>query len=481
MQKKNSSAIDLRKSAKIVKHIALIFVLASFLGCSSGERATLEPDSEGERTIPFQTDITVTIDDNVYDLNTTSHTACLNQYKNLADRVVIPDHIIFKGETYKIVALGDKVFYENKDVTDCQLPKSVIEIGHQAFAYSGITSIDLTNVIYIGDYSFQHCHELSYIKIGSATTNYGIEVFGGALCKHVELSEGIITIPSGLFFRSALESIALPEGLEKIESYAFAQTKLKSLIIPYSLNDIGEGAFVNNQLNEISVHQQNPRYDSRQDSNAIIETSTGQLIQGSSATFVPQDINSIGDHAFEGIKGLTKLKIPGNILSIGMSSFENSGLTSIIIPSSIETIGNQAFKGCPIDSIVIEDGESILDLTTAFGYEDQNASSGVSYLSYGRPSKGLLLPNLETLTIGHKNKEEDIFQLVSKILSSSKEDKLKKIISEITNPEEVTFTVNQFVPAWIYSKTILYVPKGTDESYRRAYGWMNFANIQEIR
>ena len=481
MQKKNSSAIvSLRKSTKIATHIALSFVLASFLGCSSDENATFEPDSEGERTIPFQTDLTVTIDDNIYGLNKTSHTACLNQYKNLADRVVIPDYIIFKGETYKIVALGDKVFYENKDLTNCQLPKSVIEIGHQAFAHSSISSIDLTNVIYLGDYSFQHCHELSYVKIGSATTHYGIDVFSGAFCKHVELSEGIITIPSGLFFGAALESIALPEGLEKIESYAFAQTKLKSLIIPHSLNDIGEGAFVDNQLSEISVHRQNSRYDSRQNCNAIIETSTGKLIQGSSATFVPQDINSIGDHAFEGIKGLTKLKIPDNISSIGMSSFENSGLTSIIIPSSIEVIGNQAFRGCPIDSILIEDGESILDLTTAFGYDDKNASSDVSYLYYGRPSKGLILPNLETLTIGHKIKEEDIYQLVSKILSSSKEDKLKTIISEITNPEEITFTINQFVPAWIYSKTILYVPKGTGDSYKRAYGWMNFANIQEI-
>ncbi len=78
-------------------------------------------------------------------------------------------------------------------------------------------------------------------------------------------------------------------------------------------------------------------YDSRDNCNAIIETSidgTYELIVGCNNTIIPDSVTRIGASAFYGCTGLTSITIPNSVTRIGDSAFEGcTGLTSIIIES----------------------------------------------------------------------------------------------------------------------------------------------------
>lgn len=80
----------------------------------------------------------------------------------------------------------------------------------------------------------------------------------------------------------------------------------------------------------------------------------GELTQNSipsSYTLVSANIGravtSIGDHAFDGCRGLVDVTIPNTITSIGNAAFiVCQSLTSITIPSPVATLGTSVFQDC---------------------------------------------------------------------------------------------------------------------------------------
>ena len=123
---------------------------------------------------------------------------------------------------------------------------------------------------------------------------------------------------------------------------------LTSVTIPNSVTSIGIAAFSGcSGLTSIHVDDNNPKYYSRNNCNAIIEKETNTLVAGCKNTNIPNSVTSIGDGAFEGCSGLTSIEIPNSVTSIGDAAFFGcSGLTSIEIPNSVTSIGNYAFGGC---------------------------------------------------------------------------------------------------------------------------------------
>lgn len=88
-------------------------------------------------------------------------------------------------------------------------------------------------------------------------------------------------------------------------------------------------------------------YDSRENSNAIINTHSNTLVTGCKNTNIPNSVTSIGDVAFEGCSGLTSITIPNSVTTIGEAAFRNcSDLTSVTIPNDLYSISNSAFEVC---------------------------------------------------------------------------------------------------------------------------------------
>ena len=145
--------------------------------------------------------------------------------------------------------------------------------------------------------------------------------------KNVKLGEGILSLGNNVFFNC---------------------TNLTKIQIPASLTDIGMWAFVYcESLSEINVSKDNLRYDSRDNCNAIIETSSNTLIQGCKSTIIPDTVTSIGDGAFDGQTELTNINIPYTVTSIGTNAFAYcENLINIIIPSNVTDISGSVFEGC---------------------------------------------------------------------------------------------------------------------------------------
>ena len=165
-----------------------------------------------------------------------------------------------------------------------------------------------------------------------------------------------------------LVSVSIPNSVTKIGSGAFRGCSgLTSIEIPCNVTSIGGGAFIGcSGLTSIIVAYDNTVYDSRNNSNAIIETSTNTLVTGCQNTVIPNSIRTIESYAFG----------------------DCTGLTSLFIPNSVVWINNYAFNGCiSLKNLHIEDGEELY-----LGYNYANGEGVGKSLFYDSP--------LETLYLG---------------------------------------------------------------------------------
>lgn len=110
-------------------------------------------------------------------------------------------------------------------------------------------------------------------------------------------------------------------------------------------------------LTKITVGKDNPRYDSREDCNAIIVTETDKLVIGCEKTKIPESVKSIGKRAFQNCAGLLDVEIPKNVITIGENAFSGcNGLENVIVPEGVTVIENGVFSGCSrLISIVLPD------------------------------------------------------------------------------------------------------------------------------
>ncbi len=103
------------------------------------------------------------------------------------------------------------------------------------------------------------------------------------------------------------------------------------------------------------VDKENTVYDSRDNCNAIIKTSTNSLIAGCKNTVIPNSVTSIGGGAFENCSSLTSITIPNSVTSIGWYAFCNcSNLQTVYCNAEqLPESTNEIFHGSPISSAVL--------------------------------------------------------------------------------------------------------------------------------
>ena len=241
-----------------------------------------------------------------------------------------------RAETAGVENNGDFQIDENGVLTEYLgdggnviIPEGVTSIGDNVFwDCSGLTSITIPDsVTEIGNYAFQNC--------------------------------------------SGLTSVTIPKSVTNIRAYAFSGCSgLTSITIPKSVTGLWSEAFWGcSGLTSIIVEKGNPKYDSRDDCNAIIETESNTLMQGCSKTVIPEGVTSIGTFAFDGYSGLTSVVIPEGVTSIGAAAFRGcSGLTSVTISKSVTDIMAQAFRDCSgLTSVTIPGSVTSIE-DNAFGY-----------------------------------------------------------------------------------------------------------------
>ena len=211
------------------------------------------------------------------------------------------------------------------------------------------------SVTSIGDYAFRLCNGLTSIMIPNSVTSIGDYAFKSS---------------------NGLTSIMIPNSVTSIGRGAFEDCRgLTDMVIPNSVTSIGKYALSYCwELASIHVESGNAIYDSRDNCNAIIETSSNTLIAGCKNTIIPNSVTNISSYAFDGCYGLTSIIIPNSVTSIGSGAFSDCrGLTDIVIPNSVTSIGSGAFYCC-YGLTSIEIGNSV----TSIGYQALNYCSNLT-------------------------------------------------------------------------------------------------------
>jgi len=150
----------------------------------------------------------------------------------------------------------------------------------------------------------------------------------------VTFSSGLnimVTIGDRAFYGcSALTSLNLGDRVDSIGLDAFNSCGLTSVTIHNSVTFIGPRAFAAcPDLTHIFVWNNNSVYDSRDNCNAIIETSSNTLIVGCKNSIIPNSITTIGQFAFWNCGELASIHIPNSVTSIDSGAFSYcSGLTT---------------------------------------------------------------------------------------------------------------------------------------------------------
>lgn len=175
-----------------------------------------------------------------------------------------------------------------------------------AFKYDRKVCVEILNdtVKVITDLSFKGCTALTRIIIPNSVEFLDAETFSGC---------------------SALTDISIPSSVTKIRGSLFCDcTALASISIPNSVTEIGNWAFCGcTALVSIKVDPANPRFDSRGECNAIIETITNEFIAGCKSSVIPNSVKEIGTSAFEGCTGLTSIIVPDSVVYIHRDAFYN--------------------------------------------------------------------------------------------------------------------------------------------------------------
>ena len=242
----------------------------------------------------------------------------------------IVSDVTLRGNHYEVLGIVERAFEKCKGFDTVIIPDGVRSIGGYAFwecVY--LTSLTIPgSVTSIGKSAFGGCSGLTSVTIPGSVTSIGDGAFSGCSgLTSLTIPNGITSIGDYAFSRcSGLTSLTIPSSVTSIGKSAFSGCSgLTSLTIPSSVTSIGDNAFLGcSGLTSINVESGNPKYDSRDNCNAIIETATNTLINGCSKTIIPSSVTSIGESAFEYC----------------------SGLTSVTIPNSVTSISNGAFSGC---------------------------------------------------------------------------------------------------------------------------------------
>jgi len=122
-----------------------------------------------------------------------------------------------------------------------------------------------------------------------------------------------------------LLTIKLSNSLTTIDGNAFnGCSGLLNINIPSSVTSLKSNAFNGcSSLTSMTVASGNTVYDSRNNCNAIIETSNNRLIHGCQNTIIPDNVTSLAQYAFAWCSTLTNITIPASVTRINMSAFKN--------------------------------------------------------------------------------------------------------------------------------------------------------------
>lgn len=142
--------------------------------------------------------------------------------------VIIPDSVEFKGKLYEVVYIDDYAFCYCENMSSLTIPSSIRTIFDFAligcFNLKDLILEDSNRDIIIRSGNFEHLHLDSLymgrnIEIGTYTS------FPDGSPSKLTITQSVTTISEGLFAYSGISELSLPSSLKTIGKYAFSGCK----------------------------------------------------------------------------------------------------------------------------------------------------------------------------------------------------------------------------------------------------------------
>lgn len=326
------------------KLISLLLALAVFAPCS------VFAQNRTETVKLDDSDITLELTE-----NDTGWTLSGCRPHSFVGELIIPDKV--KGRP--ITKIGQRAC-SGMDIQSVTMGDSVTEIGFMAFnkceklesskisrslqtieddAFNGcgkLKSITLPDSLtYIDDSAFAGCG-IETVTLSKNIQWLGSGVFSGSALKHIEIPEGITTLPYQTFmYCSSLESIVLPSGLKAVGPQAFKDSGIKSLTLPEGTEKIDYGAFEHSKIESIKLPNTLKTIEHR----AFFQSALKEI-------YIPDSVEFIGHSAFRYCHNLEKLRLSENLTSVEDNLLQCAPIVSLKIPDSVKKIGSIPFYGC---------------------------------------------------------------------------------------------------------------------------------------
>lgn len=309
-------------------------------------------------------DDTTTFDDGILTYTVTSGidveiTSCVSSATNVS---IMPEI-----DGYNIVSIGEDAFSNCTSLQSVTIPYTVTSIGEAAFygctALKAITIPDAVTKIENG--TFFDCEALTTVDLGSGVTEIGDMAFGYCTAlEELTIPEQVTTIGDEPFYYDYnLSTIHLPEGLTTWGDYMFyGCASLESVDISAKLEDIGAIPFLGcSTLKTLNLSEDNQTY-ALVDGNLYNAEQSVLYVYPAGKTeesfTVPDGVLVVYAGAFLNAANLTSITFNQDLQYIGEMAFDFcTGLTDISIPESVETIGDTAFADCTALTSVTFEGD----------------------------------------------------------------------------------------------------------------------------
>lgn len=310
----------------------------------------------------------------------------INTGFHLPDSVLhIPASVVHGGRQYGVRAIKGGCILGCRFIRKLIIEEGIRIVEESAFALCpNLQSIDFPSTIdSIGDALFYNCEHLREIKVDEKNQKFDSRDKCNAVIrtKWNRLLAGCraTVIPSSvekIDYRSfegciGLKNVRIPEGVKEIDGRAYSECPdLESVHISSTVEEISGYAFcLCPNFRQITVDGKNPKYDSRNNCNAVIETEDSTLVVGCGQTVIPEgSVRKIGENAFSECISLKRIVIPEGVEEIADAAFIGCRcLESVSLPLSLKRIGSCAFAHCTLlDSIRIP--RNVNDLESEDGY-----------------------------------------------------------------------------------------------------------------